>query len=280
MSRGGGVLVQGARWPTEGQGRRLWWALIRPAPLSCRSVPLTIARGIPTLGAAQVCQAREAQGAHRVPRPGWASSLRDHSLRQPQEEGPTSPGGHWSGALQHPTLWPGLVLLKVWLCLAMTTDDSLLGGGSHGESCSEAVVPDGPAPSVWSQLTSCQPHGQGLPAQTCCSSRGSLLPFTDIMVALQIKWMSSGRAAEQIDGWARLVQACLFIHPSTIHLPFHSYIPTYPSIHLLIHPSSTCPQIHSPIHRSLVHLSSIYPSTIHSSIHHPPAHPSGTQPSI
>ena len=93
------------------------------------SVRPTIARGIPTLGAAQVCQAREAQGAHHVPRPGWASSLRDHSLRQPQEEGPTSPGGHWSGALQHPTLWPGRILLKVWLCLAMTTDDSLLGGG-------------------------------------------------------------------------------------------------------------------------------------------------------
>ena len=104
-----------------------------------------------------------------------------------------SPGGPWSGALQHPTLWPVLVLLKVWLCPAMTTDDNLWGS-SCGESHSEPVVPEGPAPSAWSQLTSCQPHRPGLPAQTCCSSRGSLLPLTDIMVALQIKWMSSGRA--------------------------------------------------------------------------------------
>ena len=77
---------------TGGQGRRLWWALIRPAPLSCQSVPLTIARGIPTQGAAQVCQAREAQGTHCVPCLGWASSLRDHSLWQPQEEGPHQEG--------------------------------------------------------------------------------------------------------------------------------------------------------------------------------------------
>lgn len=88
-----------------------------------------------------MCQAREAQGAHRVPRPGWASSLRDHSLWQLQEEGPTSPGGHWSGALQHPTLWPGLVLLKVWLCLAMTTDDSLLGGGPMGRAAQRLLFP-------------------------------------------------------------------------------------------------------------------------------------------
>ena len=175
-----------------------------------------------------------------------------------------SPGGPWSGALQHPTLWPVLVLLKVWLCPAMTTDDNLWGS-SCGESHSEPVVPEGPAPSAWSQLTSCQPHRPGLPAQTCCSSRGSLLPLTDIMVALQIKWMSSGRAAGQIDGWARLVQACLFIYPST-HPP--------------IHPSSTCPQIHPPVHSSLVHPPSIYPSTTHSSIHCPPAHSPGTQPSI
>lgn len=174
-------------------------------------------------------------------------------------------------------------------------------GGSHGESRSEAVVPDGPAPSVWSQLTSCQPHGQGLPAQTCCSSRGSLLPFTDVTVALQIKWMSSGRAAGQVDGWARLVQACLFIHPSTIHLPFHivTYLPihpfTYSSTHLLPahrfthlsilhlsiylpfnHPVSTHPfTIHLPIHpaRNLpsdIYLymhPSIYPSSVHSAFH-------------
>ena len=133
-----------------------------------------------------------------------------------------SPGGPWSGALQHPTVWPGLVLLKVWLCPAMTTDDSLWGR-SCGESRSGPVVPEGPAPSAWSQLTSCQPHGQGLPAQTCCSSRGSLLSLTDVTVALQIKWMSSGRAAGQIDGWVRLVQACWFAHPATIHLPFHVF---------------------------------------------------------
>lgn len=138
-----------------GQGRRLWWALTRPAPLSCRSVPLTIARGIPTLGAAQVCQAREAQGTHHVPCPGWASSLRDHSLWQPQEEGPHREGTGPVHCSTPPSGQAGLVLLKVWLCLAMTTDDSLWGGGSHGESRSEAVVPDGPAPSVWSQLTSC-----------------------------------------------------------------------------------------------------------------------------
>lgn len=185
-----------------------------------------------------------------------------------------------SGALQHPTLWPVLILLKVWLCPAMTTDDNLWGS-SCGESHSEPVVPEGPAPSAWSQLTSCQPHGPGLPAQTCCSSRGSLLPLVDVMVALQIKWMSSGRAAGQIDGWARLVQACLFIHPSTIHLPFHIF--TYLPIHPLTHPSTHLLPAHRFTHLSILHLSIhlpfIRPLPTHPSTVHLPVHPALNLPS-
>lgn len=168
-----------------------------------------------------------------------------------------------SGALQHPPSGQ-CILLKVWLCPAMTTDDNLWGvlWGEPLRACGAQ------ARSVCvGQLTSCQPHGRGCCPDLLCSSRGvPPLPLVDVMVALQIKWMSSGRAAGT-DRWMGKVSAdCLFIHPSTIHLPFHIFtyllsIRSHPH-----HPSAclptrfTCPFF-------------TCPSTFHLSVHYPLIHP-------